>query len=232
MKKVLLSTIAGMALLLGAEKSAFAGDGLGIGVTVAGTRISASGTETEGTMTAAGETNSTSVNNSLFLGSIFAEYTHGWLTVGVEHIPGDASVSDLTHTRNDTETSVTSTTTETTTARTQTAAAKVDGHNTAYLEVGNAAYFKAGYVEMTVQTDESLGTGSTYGNVDLNGVLIGLGYKGDFGDGGFYKIEGTYTDYDSLSITSGTARTGVTNNNKVTADLDVSQLKLGLGYRF
>jgi len=93
-------------------------------------------------------------------------------------------------------------------------------------------YAKAGFVQVTVDTDESLGTGSTYGNVDIEGTLLGVGYKSDWGSNGFIKVEGTFTDYDNISITSGVARTGVTTNNVVKADMDASQLKLGIGYRF
>ena len=231
MKKILISLSAGAALLFGTV-SAFSADGLGIGVALSGARISATGTETEGTMTAAGEVNATGVKNNTAIGSIFAEYTKGWLTVGLDYVPVDADVSDKTKTRNDTETSVTSTNTTTSTARAQKAQAQISDHLTAYVEVGSAAYLKAGYVQVTVDTQESLGTGSTYGNADLDGVLLGVGYKGDWGSNGFYKLEGTYTNYDSLSITSGVARTGVTTNNKITADLDVSQIKLGVGVRF
>ena len=231
MKKILISLSAGAALLFGTV-SAFSADGIGIGVALSGARISASGTEVEtGSQTA--ETNAAAVKNNTAIGSIFAEYTKGWLTVGLDYVPVDADVSDKTKTRNDTETSTTaSQTAETSTARTQSAQAQISDHLTAYVEVGSAAYLKAGYVQVTVDTQESLGTGSTYGNADLDGVLLGVGYKGDWGSNGFYKLEGTYTNYDSLSITSGVARTGVTTNNKITADLDVSQIKLGVGVRF
>ena len=160
------------------------------------------------------------------------EYTHGMFTLGIDYVPVDADISDKTHSVTKYETSVTSTDAHTTTARTQTAAAEISDHATAYIEIGKTAYVKAGIVQVTVNTQETLGTGSTYGNVDLDGRLLGVGVKGDWGNHGFYKLEGTYTDYDTLSITSGVARTGVTNNNKITADLDVSQIKLGLGYRF
>ena len=231
MKRILISLSAGAALLFGTV-SAFSADGIGIGVALSGARISASGTEVEtGSQTA--ETNAAAVHNNTAIGSIFAEYTKGWLTVGLDYVPVDADVSDKTKTRNDTETSTTaSQTAETSTARTQSAQAQISDHLTAYVEVGSAAYLKAGYVQVTVDTQESLGTGSTYGNADLDGVLLGVGYKGDWGSNGFYKLEGTYTNYDSLSITSGVARTGVTTNNKITADLDVSQIKLGVGVRF
>ena len=40
------------------------------------------------------------------------------------------------------------------------------------------------------------------------------------------RFEAAYTDYDDVSITSSVARTGVSTNNKVSADLDTTQLKL------
>ena len=40
------------------------------------------------------------------------------------------------------------------------------------------------------------------------------------------RLEAAYTDYDDVSITSSVARTGVSVNNKVSADLDTTQLKL------
>ena len=231
MRKILIGLSAGAALLFGTV-STFAADGLGVGVALSAAGISASGSETEtGSQTA--ETTKAGVSNRLLIGSVFAEYTKGLFTVGIDYVPFDADVSNATHTRTDVETSTTaSQTTETTTSRTQTAAAEITGHTTAYIEVGNNVYLKAGYAQVTVNTKESLGTGSSYGNADLNGTLVGAGFRGGGDSGLYYKLEGTYTDYDTLNLTSTVARTGVTTNNKISADLDVTQLKLGLGYRF
>ena len=231
MRKVLIGLSAGAALLFGTV-STFAADGLGVGVALSAAGISTSGSETEtGSQTA--ETTKASVSNRLLIGSVFAEYTKGLFTVGIDYVPFDADVSSATHTRTDVETSTTaSQTTETTTSRTQTAAAEITGHTTAYIEVGNNVYLKAGYAQVTVNTKESLGTGSSYGNADLNGTLVGAGIRGGGDSGLYYKLEGTYTDYDTLNLTSTVARTGVTTNNKISADLDVTQVKLGLGYRF
>lgn len=229
MRKILISLSASMLLLLGSV-SAFA-DGFGVGVTISQAKIKAAGTETEtGSQTA--ETTDGSADNSVTIGSVFAEYNWRFVTLGVDFIPVSSDVSDTTHTRTDTETSVTGTTAATTTSRTQTAAAEVSDHTTAYIEIGNTAYVKAGYVQMNVQTKESLDTGSSYGDATLNGTLLGAGMKSDWGNNGFVKIEGTVTDYDSLSLVSTVARTGVSTNNKITADLDVSRLTLGVGYRF
>ena len=40
------------------------------------------------------------------------------------------------------------------------------------------------------------------------------------------RLELTYTDYEDVSLTSSVARTGVTNNNKIEADLDATALRL------
>ena len=231
MRKILIGLSAGAALLFGTV-STFAADGLGVGVALSAAGISTSGSETE-TGSQSAETTSASVSNRALIGSVFAEYTKGLFTVGIDYVPFDADVSNATHTRTDVETSTTaSQTTETTTSRTQTAAAEITGHTTAYIEVGNNVYLKAGYAQVTVNTQESLGTGSSYGNADLNGTLVGAGIRGGGDSGLYYKLEGTYTDYDTLNLTSTVARTGVTTNNTIKADLDVTQFKLGLGYRF
>jgi len=225
-KKLLIGLSVSIALLFGTV-STFAADGFGVGVALSGAKIEASGTETEG-----GETNNGKADNFLPIGSVFAEYTKGLFTIGIDYIPFDADISDATKTRTDTETSVTSTATHTTTSRTQKAQAEITDHTTAYIEIGSTAYVKAGLVQVTVNTQESLGTGSAYGNIDLDGTLLGVGLKGDWGDNLFYKLEGTYTDYDTLNLTSTQARTGVSTNNKIKADLDVTQIKLGLGMKF
>ncbi len=230
MRKILIGLSAGAALLFGTV-STFAADGLGVGVALSAAGISTSGSETE-TGSQSAETTNASASNHLLIGSVFAEYTKGLFTVGIDYVPFDADVSSATHTRTDVETSVTGTITDVTTSRTQTAAAEITGHTTAYIEVGNNVYLKAGYAQVTVNTKESLGTGSSYGNADLNGTLVGAGIRGGGDSGLYYKLEGTYTDYDTLNLTSTVARTGVTTNNKISADLDVTQVKLGLGYRF
>ena len=108
-----------------------------------------------------------SVSNLFGTASIFVEAKFDKLAFGVDYIPMDADVSDATHTRTDTETSVTGTDTETTTSRTQTAAAEVSDHITLYANyyVNDSFYLHLGYVSVDVNTNESLDTGSKYGNV-------------------------------------------------------------------
>ena len=98
-----------------------------VGVTGAYALLDASGTETEG-----GEQTSTDIDHNFGLASIFAEYTMGSITMGLDYIPFAADVSENVKTRTDVETSVTSTATETTTSRSQKAQAEIDQHINKY----------------------------------------------------------------------------------------------------
>tara|TARA_B100001248_G_scaffold55334_1_gene36713 strand:- start:727 stop:1377 length:651 start_codon:yes stop_codon:yes gene_type:complete len=187
------------------------------GLTGSLTFIDATGTETEG-----GESNSGSADNLVVVPSIFLEYGMGNLSVGLDYIPLSADVSSKAKKRTDVETSVAGTAAETSTVRNQSAQASLEDHITLYANyMLNDTYFlKAGIGQVTLSSDESLATGSKYGNVDVDAYLIGLGYASGNG-----RIELVYTDYDDISLTSSTARTGVTTNNKIEADLDTVSLK-------
>jgi len=193
------------------------------GVSLAITKINASGTETEG-----GEANSKSITSYAPIPSLFAEYTYSdTISIGLDYIPLSADVSDKTHTRTDTETSVTGTPTKTTTSRAQSVQAELKNHVTLYSNymVSDIAYVKAGVAYVTLETDDSLATGSTYGNEDIFAGVIGVGAKS-----GNSRFEVVYTDYEDISLTSSVARTGVTNNNKVDADLDTLAFKYSYAF--
>ena len=193
------------------------------GVSGALTFIDASGTETEG-----GEKNSGDADNIVAIPSLFAEYVYSdTVSIGIDYIPLSADVSDKTHKRSDTETSVTGTTTTTSTSRTQQAQAELENHITLYANynLGNGLYLKGGVAQVTLNTEESLGTGSKYGEEDIMGYVIGFGV-----DSGNWRTELTYTDYEDISLTSSVARTGVTTNNKIDADLDTVALRVSYAF--
>jgi hypothetical protein len=109
-----------------------------IGVTGALAKINADGTETTGAgASGTANTNSASVENEdVPIGSVFVEYQSDYwgLTLGVEHIPGSADVSDSIKRRNDTETSVTGDDTLNSDARTFASQAEVENYNLIYIE--------------------------------------------------------------------------------------------------
>ena len=58
------------------------------------------------------------------------------------------------------------------------------------------------------------------------GWMEGFGVKADGG----LRLEVVYTDYEDISLTSSTARSGVTSNNKIEADLDTLGLKVSYAF--
>ena len=222
MKKIAINFLAVLFISALSFTKAFSFD-LTFGVSGAIVDLQAEGSETE-TGAVSAETTTDSVSNMFAAGSVFAEAKFDRFAFGVDYIPMDADVSDATHTRTDTETSVTGTQAEVTTSRTQTAAAEISDHVTIYANyyVNDSVYLHLGYASVDVVTQESLDTGSKYGDASINGIQYGLGFQ--MTDN--LRLEAAYTDYDTVSITSSEARTGVTVNNKVSADLDTTQLKL------
>ena len=92
-------------------------------------------------------------------------------------------------------------------------------------------HLKLGVQHVTLATLESLNSGSTYPDADLFGTTVGIGTKGDMpfiaNDSIYYKLEATYTDFESYSSDSD-GSTG----NKVEADLEDTAVKLSIGYKF
>jgi len=193
------------------------------GVSAALTTIDADGTETEG-----GEKTSGGSDNTVVIPSIFVEKSLGAITVGLDYIPMDADVSSKAKSRSDIETSVSGTAATTSTARSNKANAELSEHITLYAsyDLTDSMYVKAGIANVSLNTTENLGTGSKYGNVDITGGLVGFGVKADGG----LRLEVVYTDYEDISLTSSTARSGVTSNNKIEADLDTLGLKVSYAF--
>ena len=214
MKKL---SILAFALLLSFSSNSFAE--MRYGISLAYTQVDASGTETEG-----GEKTNKSVENKVVIPSIFAEYSASdVLSLGIDYIPLSADVSDKTHKRTDVETSVTGTTTAANTTRNQKAQAELENHITLYANysLDGTYYLKGGVAFVNVASDETLDTGSKYGDEEIFGGVIGLGAQE-----GNLRIEILYTDYEDISLTSSVARTDVSPNNKIDADLDTLAFKL------
>ena len=66
------------------------------------------------------------------------------------------------------------------------------------------SYLKLGYISMDVITTESLGTGGSYNDVDLDGILVGAGYKRTGDNGMFVAVEFTVADMDDVEATNTT----------------------------
>ena len=236
MKKQILTIIVSMMFAL-ASSIANAGS-FNVGVTGALAKVSASGTETTGAgASGTANSNSTDVSNdNVPIGSVFAEYQSDYfgLTLGYEHIPGAADVSNSVKTRNDVETSVTNDNTANSDPRAFKAQAEVENYNLVYVEmpIYNQLFIGAGLSEIDVNTTEvASSNGGNYGNTSLDGTMYRLGIKGAIGDNAGYKLFYEVNDFDTLKLTS-TGNSVADETNTISADLDVDMLKFALSYNF
>ncbi|MDA9604435.1 hypothetical protein N9S39_01815 [Candidatus Pelagibacter sp.] len=93
------------------------------------------------------------------------------------------------------------------------------------LNLNENFYAKYGWASVDVITNENLATGSTYGNTSLDGSMYGVGYNRSFDNGFFFRAEGVYMDFDSVTLTS--------NDNTVSLNgLEGASAKLALGKSF
>ena len=189
MRKIAISLIALFGASIFAIGSASAA-GFGFGAAGHFVDIQASGSESSDTTGSETDTSiaAAAVDDSAIIAAYYLEVTagenNGW-ALGYEVVPGAADVSDKTHTRTDTETSVTSTLAATSNTRTFTANAEVEDFRVAYIEVpiGSTFYVRAGTSQINVNTKETAsGNGGNYGNATLDGTQWGVGIKGIKGD--------------------------------------------------
>jgi len=77
-------------------------------------------------------------------------------------------------------------------------------HTTLYANVNMPfnTYIKLGYIMVDVATQESLGTGSAYNDVDTTGYTVGLGYQYKADNGVFARLEVSVAEYDDVNATS------------------------------
>jgi hypothetical protein len=232
----LLTLTASMLIVFVTSNIANAGS-INIGVQAGVATLNATGSETNLPDTTDSSVRSASVENSAVpIASIFAEYESDFygLTLGVSHIPMTADVSDSVKTRNDVETSVTGDVTANTDTRAFKANAEIENFNSVYVElpISGGFFVRGGLAQIDVNTTEvASSNGGNYGNKTLDGTSLGAGLKGDFANGLGYKLFYERTDFDTLKLTS-TGNSVASETSSLSADLDVSELKFALSYKF
>ena len=206
--------------------SAYAGFGFGVSGT--GGLIDTGGSET---------LKSTSVKSygaekeALAMPEVYVQWDimgSGW-TVGTSYVPVSADLGENTKKRTHMTDAA-----GTQTLVTQKASAKLKNHWRYYIEtpgVFGGFYAGAAWSHVSLETNESLGTGASYGNEDVDGVTWELGYKHLLESGVLLKIAGNWTDYDDLTLKS--AKEATTNaQHTIEAQSEVYGLKLSVGYQF
>jgi len=212
------------AILLGTLTTPLMAGSFGIGVAGLGLLGETDGTETLKTTSV--KTSKRGVNGTGTVAAGYIQYTFGenGFVVGLEKIPGSATLGSNTVTVTDKLTDGSGT------AVTQHAEAKIDNHRGAYIESPSLGglYLKVGYSEVDLTTQESLGTGSAYGDDTMSGTTVGVGFRGTHDSGIHLKFAVERTDYDSVKLTS----TGSDVASKIDADLTTYGARLSIGYNF
>jgi hypothetical protein len=119
---------------------------------------------------------------------------------------------------------------------TQTVDAKINDMVSVYLTLpigDSGAYVKAGYIQATMVTEESLATGSKYEDVDLTGTQLAGGYEGSIGDMAFWRAEGSYQMWEDVSAGGSEANASDdSTKNKIEAEMGSVTGSLSIGMKF
>ena len=91
---------------------------------------------------------------------------------------------------------------------------------------------KAGYHMSTLQTKETLATGSTYKDEDLEGISVGVYYDGSITDNLFYRVEGAYQSFDDIKLVGSEVGGTAASFNEITAELAGVAAKASIGFSF
>ena len=155
------------------------------------------------------------------------------VTVGASYTPMDRDLGVKSRTDTQSETTDSNSSND---SGTYTAEADISGHTTIYIEPtfmpndNFGLYLKGGVSRVIVNSLESIALGedsSVYGEEVVNGIMYGVGMKGGYETGMFYKLEVIRIIYDEVKMTSTTG-----NKNIITAEPEQLAARLAIGYRF
>ena len=221
MKKLILTVFFSVLYLT----SASADMGVNFGVSGQAGVFTASAKETN--PTASKTTGTGSEHGEVAYGSVFAEVAIGdRFMIGIDYVPDSLETETAETAKSDKRTA----NSDTPTASTNKVQVDFEDFTTYYAAamLTENLYVKVGAQTVEVITNENLGTGSKYGNTDLDGTMFGVGYHKVMDNGMFFRAEGTYSSFDSATVKStGNADRSITLNK-----LDGVSGKLSLGKSF
>ena len=159
----------------------------------------------------------TSKSEDVFIGhaSVFGEvHLNENIRVGVNYIPY-ALESETTESTHISPSLIQEGTGEA--DRSQKVQVDLENMTTAYLSVFNSMglFVKAGLIQGDLVTNESLDTGSSYGNTTIDGFVVGAGYEKNLNNGLFVRAEVNYNEYDDISLSSTPSGSGDSHTNKI-----------------
>ena len=193
-------------------QTASALEGLSIGLGMNQAAFMGTGEETSTSGATTTKRNRDAKETGMFtdtVGSAFVEYNVGLVSLGVEYFLEDITTPENTNSQGTTGVSGANVDNK--------VKASFQDHTTVYANVNftENAYLKIGYVMADVATEETLGTGGAYPNVDTTGYTVGLGYQHTMDSGIFARIELSASEYDDVTAT---------NTNEVDKQVSVTSM--------
>jgi len=174
-------------------QSASALEGLAVGVSLNTAGFMGTGKETMTGSGAATTQKDVTEEDGAFgedVASVFVEYAASdMVSLGVEVFADDVTTPENLNLQESTRNTVKAT---------------FKDHTTLYANVNMPfnTYLKLGYHMVDIATQESLGTGSKYNDVDTTGYTLGLGYQAKSDNGMFVRLEVSVSEYDDVTATS------------------------------
>ena len=232
MKKI--TKLASIALLLTSVTSTAFADNWNIGASASYGNIDGTASDTQvGPAGTVAQTRGAKGGDADFpFASIFLEYAKTMdkdldIIIGLDYVPFKAEIDSKSFADTSLEAGPGST------AGTRRATLELKDYATLYLQPtykiggGTAVFGKVGYIHGDVKISGSnTATGSTINATDtLNGYVVGLGVQHNINKNVFVRLEGSYTDHDSVTATD-------SKGTKFTADSELIAGKLSIGYSF
>jgi hypothetical protein len=144
-----------------------------------------------------------SAEGEFALASIFIEKTLGdKLAIGIDYVPVSADSDTAENVTNKAGSADAADLMDS--AATNTVQVDFEDLTTIYamINLTDNIYAKAGIMTVDVVTNETLNTGGAYGNTDLDGTMLAIGYAKDLDNGAFVRLEGSFMDFDGASLTN------------------------------
>jgi len=220
MKKIIIICITSFLFMMNANAQ------VSMGISGTALYYDASGEET---VKSSNTKNSKSDSGVVPMASLFIEKElDTGITVGLDVVPYGAKVADFNNARTDTDTDDASDT-----AGNNKGNVNFKNLVTLYAskDLANGMFAKFGVSRMTVETDETVATGSTYGDENIMGIMIGLGAQRDLNDGAFMRVEGQVSRFQGATFNGSTDSDSVKNKIDLD-DFTTAGIKFSIGKSF
>ena len=220
MKKIIIICITSFLFMMNANAQ------VSMGISGTALYYDASGEET---VKSSNTKNSKSDSGVVPMASLFIEKElDTGIIVGLDVVPYGAKVADFNNARTDTDTDDASDT-----AGNNKGNVNFKNLVTLYAskDLANGMFAKFGVSRMTVETDETVATGSTYGDENIMGIMIGLGAQRDLNDGAFMRVEGQVSRFQGATFNGSTDSDSVKNKIDLD-DFTTAGIKFSIGKSF